>query len=205
MGGGILADLWVAVAAILLTTGWGNRVIPGPSAIRLAAAAGLAAVWTADRWVLEWGSWRVNAGGALLALMALVLLVAASTNFRTWLFQTNATVLTTSVSAVCWAALPYTPLAAWPQRDILLAVFGGVVAGLFAPTPLLAATAGFWGVVCGNYQVLFVQYRVDPSHMVWLDPDLLDFATTASAAALIVKTVFGALSEAGLRRLFPAS
>ncbi|MBX6396013.1 MAG: hypothetical protein IRY98_09925, partial [Alicyclobacillaceae bacterium] len=177
MASGILADILLAVGAILLGTGWGNTWIARSAARRWVLASGLGFVWWTDRLVVGTPPTRVNVGGLICVVIALGLLAAAPADIRSWIRQTVAMVLTTSILAVLWAALPYTPLAAWMIRDFVCAGIGGLVAGLAAPSPVLAAASAVLGVVFGVYEVLFVQYHASLRDILWLDADLLDDMT----------------------------
>jgi hypothetical protein len=133
-------------------------------------------------------------------ILALGLLTVAPADIRSWIRQTLAMVLTTSTLAMLWAALPYTPLVTWILRDFVCAGVGGLVAGLSAPSPVLAAAAAALGVVFGAYEVLFVQYHASLWDILWLDADVLDDMTVAAAVALLLKIFVGVLCRHAVHR-----
>ncbi|MDI3256226.1 MAG: hypothetical protein QJR01_00610 [Kyrpidia sp.] len=200
MASGILADVFMMVGAILLGTGWGHRRVARSPAGRRALVLGLGLAWCLNRFVIGIFGIRLNAGGLVLVALVVGVLFSSSPGIRAWFRQIGGMVVTASVMALVWAGLPYTPLAVWPFRDLICAGIGAVAAGLLAPSPLFAAACAGWGVVCGVYEVLVVQYNVSVPEVVWFDNDLLDDMTAAAWTALGVNLVMGGLMRYAQRR-----
>ncbi len=197
---GILADVLMAVGAILLATGWGNRRVVPSRTGRRALVIGLGMAWFLNRCLIGMFGIRANAGGLVLMVLATAILLSSPLGLRGWIRQIAGMVLTTATMAVLWAGMPYTPLVTWPLRDLVCAGIGAAVAGLVAPSSLFAAACAGWGVVGGIYEVLMVQYDVVLRDIVWFDTDLVDEMMAAGWIALAIHlAVEGLLHGAGRR------